>query len=654
MTVRIISIITILLVLNVIPSFVTNSFAQEYVAAVFTFGHGTGNINDGQTRYLAAFDGTSATSTMGDVYKIVIPRTGTLKNLYWYAAPTSTLNSAGNNITVLKNGAATALMVTWTSTPASPTTSGSNTTNSVSVNSGDIISVRIQLTAGSGRLSRPTVSIEFLMPGTLGSQWTTTATNNIFYNAGNVGIGTTNPGAQLHISRLVPPIQIGQPIPGLTQIAVSRLFENPIGGSTLETDFIVKDGSIGIGTTSPANKLHLHGKSGDFALTFTNNANTIGSRGYRIAFDNNRLTFQRATDSGIFAENQVAIDQVTGNVGIGITTPSSKLEVYQNGTNSQAGIFRNLNTGNILAALQGENVGDGVGVFGASGTGFGVAGETRGNDLADAAVRGVNTGYGDGVYGNGGTGVHGVGSYGVWGEATNDGLAGVYGESANGTGVLGKSHCNTTDCDGVRGVSQSYNSSGVVGENSSTGNGVFGICTKGTGVQGIGHTGVRGASSGNGLAVWGYNHDASGHAVYSDGNFAVAPGFTKSAIVHTKDYGNRKLYAVESPENWFEDFGIGQLVNGRAVVQIDPIFAQAVSLNENYHVFLTPRDGFANLYVTNFTPTSFEARDAYGKANLAFSYRIIAKRIGFEKIRLEPAEFISSNSSLEHSPIVRK
>lgn len=116
----------------------------------------------------------------------------------------------------------------------------------------------------------------------------------------------------------------------------------------------------------------------------------------------------------------------------------------------------------------------------------------------------------------------------------------------------------------------------------------------------------------------------------------IATG-TKSALVETASYGKRQLYAVESPENWFEDLGGAQLSQGQAVVKLDPIFVETVNTEREYHVFLTPKADCEGLYVTNQTATSFEVRELrHGKGNIAFDYRIVAKRKGYERARLGP------------------
>jgi hypothetical protein len=114
----------------------------------------------------------------------------------------------------------------------------------------------------------------------------------------------------------------------------------------------------------------------------------------------------------------------------------------------------------------------------------------------------------------------------------------------------------------------------------------------------------------------------------------IATG-TKTALVETASYGRRLLYAVESPENWFEDFGQAQLIQGQAVVKLDPIFVETVNTEVDYHVFITPKEECEGLYVANQTATSFEVRELrHGKNSLAFDYRIVAKRKGYEQARL--------------------
>ncbi len=112
---------------------------------------------------------------------------------------------------------------------------------------------------------------------------------------------------------------------------------------------------------------------------------------------------------------------------------------------------------------------------------------------------------------------------------------------------------------------------------------------------------------------------------------------TKSAAVPLN--GNMvKVFSTESPEVWFEDYGFGQLTGGAGRITIDPSFAQTVSLN-GYHVFVTPKGDCKGLYVTNETNSGFEVRElGGGLSSVAFDYRIVAHRKGYEALRLPVAK----------------
>jgi len=96
---------------------------------------------------------------------------------------------------------------------------------------------------------------------------------------------------------------------------------------------------------------------------------------------------------------------------------------------------------------------------------------------------------------------------------------------------------------------------------------------------------------------------------------------------------------MESPQNWFEDFGQASLTAGEAVVSIEPIFGQTVNLDDTYYVFLTPRGDFCSLYLAEASASSFTVRAKEGAGcEIAFDYRIIAPRLDYEDLRLKPAQ----------------
>jgi hypothetical protein len=116
---------------------------------------------------------------------------------------------------------------------------------------------------------------------------------------------------------------------------------------------------------------------------------------------------------------------------------------------------------------------------------------------------------------------------------------------------------------------------------------------------------------------------------------AVRAGGAVGSAVQVDDGRQVELSAIQSPEDWFEDYGSGSLSDGAASVALDPTFAQTVNAGVEYHVFLTPKGDCEGLYVANETPTSFEVHEVRGgRSSVGFDYKIVAKRKGRENIRL--------------------
>jgi hypothetical protein len=137
-------------------------------------------------------------------------------------------------------------------------------------------------------------------------------------------------------------------------------------------------------------------------------------------------------------------------------------------------------------------------------------------------------------------------------------------------------------------------------------------------------------------------------AGYFTGNVSVFgnPGVSgvKFAVVKGSDNKYRGMYAVESPECWFEDFGESTIVNGKADVKLDPLFTQHIH-TDTYHVFLTSHDEEHGLAVKvragqGFTVAASPSTDAATKGKKAtdlagtFSWRVVAKRNDIKGERL--------------------
>jgi hypothetical protein len=224
-----------------------------------------------------------------------------------------------------------------------------------------------------------------------------------------------------------------------------------------------------------------------------------------------------------------------------------------------------------------------------------------------------------------------IAAYGVYGRGEQSGSGTSYGgyflTDSNGTGTSY----------GIRPVGLSKGSATAFGTASVAAN-------RSTGVVYGGYFEMLNYGTGGGYGIYAKARTTGAPASwagYFEGHVRVTGTLsvlgTKSAAVKVDNGEYRLLYCQESPENWFEDFGEGQLMNGRAHIEMDPMFLQTVSIDRDnpMKVFVQLNDPDCNGTAVVRGQTGFDVVELMnGTGDASFSYRVVAKRRGFENARL--------------------
>ncbi|MEP7169636.1 MAG: hypothetical protein ABI855_09735 [Bacteroidota bacterium] len=379
-------------------------------------------------------------------------------------------------------------------------------------------------------------------------------------------------------------------------------------------------------------------------------------------------TTSSGTTANISPLGNYAINGYSSSVGVG---------VYGENNSSGTGVLGN----GVVRGVEGDaNLTTGIGVFGInaanSGNSVGVQGQSA-SAIGQAVVGITNTGLGNPGAGTAGYGVYGqangpaaitgtligvrgstigavvsgpaIGVYGSSASLTGFGMQAVN-SNASGTGIIASGN-NVAGQYLVGGSGAAINGTGYGTLSRATAAGSTGILAVSNGAPlftTVSGAGVSGSSTQVGVVGWsqggaagttrtGGYFDCNAGASYAWVGFintlGIAYKINGNGAVATivKDLNNNQVNMTcpETPEILFQDYGSGQLTNGIAHIDIDPVFTKNILVNESHplRVFVQLRGDCKGAYVINETASGFDVRELQGgNSNTKFNWTITANR----------------------------
>ncbi len=508
--------------------------------------------------------------------------------------------------------------------------------------------------------------------GNNAGQWQNNG-SNIYYNLGNVGIGTASPLAGFHVASNSPGYTalFGSDIlgyGGATNVSIGNYNGEAllyVGQSLADKGYLLWNynpapadaqffigtyngsnplvlqpagGNVGIGNVIPAGLLHVakvpNTQTGIFGTPLSN-FNSVTN--LSVGDDAGTALFyvgQSEFDKGFLiwnynptpanaqfwvgtynGANPLVLQPVGGNVGIGTNTPSSRLEVQYDSYGKTKLGYSNTWT-NFFDHIEDPAYGDG---------------QTALYAFRDRISNNDGTGYSNS------TSNSAIEGYSFWGDLYSFGISGF-------------NYNDYTRCGGVLGArvwgdywgSMGYKDSGYTGYG-----GYFTSWNAGGGKSSQANTGI-------GVGAWGDLMGADIHGkvygLYAEGeNYATYSNgvvFKNNLDVHLQENGtgtNTVLYTNVSTEVTLQTSGYATLSNGMASIDFDPAFAAAVSSETPVVVTVTPTGNSNGVYLSEVTGKGFKvAENNSGKSSVVVSYIAIGKRAGYEHPNL-PKEVIASN-----------
>lgn len=482
-----------------------------------------------------------------------------------------------------------------------------------------------------------------------------------------VGFGTNTPGGILELNSSTNGFVL--PRVSLNNTTSASPVVNPQGGNLIVGTTVYNTATSGTSPNNVAPGLYYWngsrwvayaGSPGSLDWTLTGNSGTALGTNFVGTTDNTALDFRTNSNSEawISTDGSLVVNS-DGYFGGYSYISTTELQAFSTGSDASIGGYGN----NTNTAIFAQNVGGGT-----SGTFLNTAGDGF-RSLTSLAT-------GNGVQGTGGA----LTSYSYPGVSSGGVFAGTYGASgistsATGTGVAGLGQGRTTivvDPSGS-GIAGSGDSLGIYGY---AGNGLVDSGNRGNAAAEFtldadndvttttGNDGTRaraklagfdnvtpdgsmtnrdsyyggyfaGGSESSGTPSYAYvgmryRTNSNGDGVASGGqDYKIIGTGSVSTLIDGPDGNPRVMFAPEAPEILFQDFGVGQLVNGEARIVIDPILRKNIHVDAQnpLKVYVTLEGDCKGVFVTNKSAEGFTVKELQGgTSNAAFSWQIVASR----------------------------
>lgn len=372
------------------------------------------------------------------------------------------------------------------------------------------------------------------------------------------------------------------------------------------------------------------------AVNITNNNNN--DSGLHI-LNNSNLPGVAGQTTQIVKSDQIGVSSITGSSATGVnfygddsstTNPYSVIQVTGKSNSSTYAVIKSTSssTGDAIRAtnsssgiaLRAENSSTGGAIYA-----YSKGSSPTANIIGNTAVPNVlNV---ENQRTDGGAGINTQGAIGIRALSSVNSGSGVSSYFTSTSGASGNFNGTGSIPVSIRSLSTSPIRAGIGAKGNSVGS--YGEFTLGVGSAFSGYSSYY-------LDVYNYYcavFNSTHYDVYRTTNqsFYYANVIGSGSNVTTINHDNKThiMPAISAPQDLFQDFGTGTLVNGRVSIKLDPILSSNILVDKDnpIKIFIQLEGECNGVYVTNKSELGFDVIELNrGTSNTTFSYSISATR----------------------------